>query len=87
MQCSTTDQFAAGYTQLCQFLIFNMCEELTDTIACAYFTWDVQGVPKKITHFFSRLISKRNNSETVCDLLLRFDVRRVPIGNFLHMKF
>ena len=47
----------------------------------------IQGVPKKITHFFSHLISKRNNSETVCHILLRFDVRRVPIGNSLHIKF
>ena len=47
----------------------------------------VQGVQKKITHFFSHLTSKRNHSETVCQNHLKFDVRRVPFRNSSHMKF
>ena len=46
----------------------------------------IQGVPKKITHFYSHLTFKRNSSKMVCHNHLKFDVQRVPIGNSLHIN-
>ena len=40
----------------------------------------VQGVPKKIAHFYAAPISNGNNSELVCPIWLKIYVLRAPYG-------
>ena len=47
---------------------------------------DVQGESKKTLHFFSHSISNRNNLKTVCPIYLKNAVRRVPMGDSVHIR-
>ena len=56
-------------------------------LVCVWYYNKLQGESKKTRHFFIHPTSNRNNSETVCQNHLKFDVRRVPHGDSLHRDF